>query len=327
MLEFTLIEGGILALGAMIAGLILLVKGGDWTIESAVYLAKHWGVSPMVIGFTIVGFGTSLPELVVSVIANFQGSPGIALGNVVGSNIANILMILATVAIISTVTARPANGMFRDLVMMIAATVLLLVLLQYGEIGRMAGLVMVLILAGYVFWQYRKASVAEDEADSHPPAFGSKGSAYMFLLAGLICVAIGAEFLVRGSKVGAGIIGVPEAIIGLSIIALGTSLPELTTSIIAARKGHSDIILGNIIGSNVFNVLGIIGLTAVLKPIERGSFEPQIASFDIWVALVVALVFSLLLVVYKKVDRPVGLVFCTAYLAYNIYIYAANMGS
>ncbi|GJL85563.1 MAG: calcium/sodium antiporter [Micavibrio sp.] len=327
MLEFTTIEGLVLAVGAMITGIILLMKGGDWTIESAVFVAKRWGVSPLVVGFTIIAFGTSLPELIVSVLANIQGSPGIAIGNVLGSNIANILLVIGSAAIFTTLAAG-SKGMTRDLVMMMASTVLLLFLLQQGEVGRLAGLAMLLALVMYVLWQYRAAGKGDEPPpDTEDPAFKSQLVAYGFLFAGLICIALGAEFLVRGAKVSAHVIGVPEAVIALSIIAFGTSLPELSTSIIASRKGHSDIVLGNIIGSNVFNILMIIGVTALVKPIQQGSFAPQLAQFDIWLVLAVSLIFALLLVFYKKINRPIGLAFCGGYIAYNIYIYAIYMGS
>ncbi len=327
MLEFTTTEGLVLAVGAMIAGIILLMKGGDWTIESAVFVARRWGVSPLVVGFTIIAFGTSLPELIVSVLANMQDSPGIAIGNVLGSNIANILLVIGSAAIFTTLAAG-SKGMTRDLVMMIVSTVLLLFLLLQGEVGRLAGAGMLLALIMYVLWQYRAAGKGDVPApDTEDPAFKSQLAAYGFLLAGLICIALGAEFLVRGAKVGADVIGVPEAVIALSIIAFGTSLPELSTSIIASRKGHSDIVLGNIIGSNVFNILMIIGVTALTKPIAQGSFAPQLAQFDIWLVLAVSLIFSLLLVFYKKINRPIGLVFFATYIVYNVYIYAIYMGS
>jgi len=307
----------------MLIGIALLVKGGDWTVDSAVYVAHKFGISPLVVGFTIIAFGTSLPELLISIFANLQGSGGIAIGNVLGSNIANILLVIGVSAVMAPLLAK-SQAIMRDLLMMILVTGLLAFLMQYGEIGRMAGFAMIVILGAYVFLQYRMAKEgeeipieAEDVAEFAKPIF-----AYGFLLLGLMAIAGGAEFLVRGAKESASIIGVPEAVIALSIIALGTSLPELSTCVSAVRKGHSDIVLGNIIGSNVFNILMILGVTAAIKPIAEGSFAPQLVSLDIWVMVLVSVIFTLLLVFFKKIGRVAGMVFCSAYIVYNVYIYA-----
>lgn len=313
----------------MVIGIALLIKGGQWTVDSAVYVARRFGLSPLIVGFTIVAFGTSLPEMVISVLANFEGSAGIALGNVIGSNIANVLLVIGLTATLVPL-ASTAPAIFRDVVMMMGATVLLGGLLYYGEISRLFGALMLLLLMGYVVFQYKMAKAgdlpmeAEDESEA---AFSKPLVAYGFLILGLIGIAAGAEFLVRGAQESASIIGVPEAVIALSVIALGTSLPELSTCLIAARKGHSDIVLGNIIGSNVFNILMILGVTAVVKPIVPGSFAIQLAQFDIWIAGITSLVFAFLIVVFGKISRPAGFVFCAVYLVYNIYIYMMNMPS
>ena len=157
------------------------------------------------------------------------------------------------------------------------------------------------------------------------PQFDSPRQAYLFLFVGLTLVAVGAEFLVQGAKVSAGLLGIPESVIALSIVALGTSLPELSTSIIAGRKGQYDMVVGNIIGSNVFNILMILGVTSMIKSIDPGSFDPQLAEFDIWVMLLVASIFALILVISKKISRITGAVFLLAYVAYTAYIYAVNL--
>lgn len=316
-----------LALGAMVAGIIMLIFGGNWTIDGAVYVARRFGISPLIVGFTIVAFGTSLPELLVSMIANFQGSAGIALGNVIGSNIANVLLVIGAAAIFSTLQSK-SRGIARDLVMMLVVTAVLAGLMLYGEISRLAGIAMVLVLVSYVFWQYRTAAAGDAPMETEEdPQFSGMLVACGFLLMGLVGIAVGAEFLVRGAKVSASILGVPEAVIALSVIALGTSLPELSTSVIAGRKGHSEIVLGNIIGSNVFNILMIIGLTALAKPIGAGSFEPQLVDFDIWVAGAASVVFSVLLLGLGKIPRAAGFVFVSLYVLYNIYIYGIYIAS
>lgn len=313
----------------MLVGIFLLVKGGNWTVDAAVYVARRFGLSPLIVGFTIVALGTSLPEMVISVFANLDGSAGIALGNVIGSNIANILLVIGLTAIIVPL-ASTASAMSRDLVMMLFATALLGGLLFYGAISQLAGGAMLALLAGYVFFQYRmaKAGDAPMEADDgDAPQYKKPLIAYGFLAMGLVAIAGGAELLVRGAQESAGIIGVPEAVIALSVIALGTSLPELSTCLIAGRKGHSDIVLGNIIGSNVFNILMILGVTAVVKPIAAGSFAPQLVSFDIWVAVASSLAFAALIFAFGKITRPVGIFFCAAYVVYNVYIYAMYIGA
>jgi len=311
----------------MVIGILLLVKGGNWTVDAAVYVARKFGIAPLIVGFTIIAFGTSLPELLISVFANLQGSGGIALGNVLGSNIANILLVIGVSAAMVPLVAN-SQALMRDLLMMIFATFIFAGLLVHGEISQIAGFAMILILFSYVFLQYRLAkktndvpAEVEDVHDYAKPIY-----AYGFLLLGLIAIAGGAEFLVRGAKESASIIGVPEAVIALSIIALGTSLPELSTCIIAVRKGHSDIVLGNIIGSNVFNILMILGFTAIVKPIAHGSFAPQLADLDIWITAFISALFALMIVCMGRISRLTGFVFCGAYIVYNVYIYAIYIG-
>ncbi|MEZ5814595.1 MAG: calcium/sodium antiporter [Alphaproteobacteria bacterium] len=312
----------------MTIGIFLLIKGGNWTIDAAVFIARRFGLSPMVVGFTVLAFGTSLPELIVSILAVLRGSEGIAMGNVIGSNIANILMVIGASAILMTMHITISKGLVKDLVMMLLSALLLLGLMLYGEIGRVAGLAMVGLLLLYTFLQYRMALKGEIEVEAEDlPVFKHPAQPYAFLFLGLIGVAIGAEFLVRGASQSAIIIGIPEDVIALSIIAFGTSLPELSTSIIGARKGHSEMALGNIVGSNVFNILMIIGLTAIVKPIAQASYSAQLLDFDIWFMLAVSFVFAAFVLGYKKITKPVGALFIAAYVGYTIYIYAINFGS
>ncbi len=312
----------ILSIGALGLGMYLLFKGGDWTIDSAVFIAKRFGISPMVIGFTIVAFGTSLPELIVSINANLAGLPGIAIGNVIGSNIANILLVVGITAFFATLVAVPREIM-RDMVMMLVASVLMLALMLHGNISMMGGALMIGVLLAYVIYQYVMASkgkIAVEEVEA--PAYKSLFQGFVFLGLGLLAIAAGAEFLVRGAKVSATIIGVPEAVIGLSVIAIGTSLPELSTCVIAAMKKQTDIVIGNILGSNVFNILMIIGATAMIKPIAEESIAPQILTLDIWVMIGVAVIFSFILMTYKKINKPIGVLFVGAYVFYIGLMYA-----
>ncbi len=312
----------VLSIGALGLGMYLLFKGGDWTIDAAVYLAKKFGISPLVIGFTIVAFGTSLPELLVSLNANMAGSPGIAIGNVIGSNIANILLVVGVTAFFATLHAVPQK-ILRDVVVMMLASALMMGLMFYGTISQLAGTVMIVILLAYVLWQYAMASKGKIEVeDIEDPEYKNFFHGFIFLVLGLVAIASGAEFLVRGAKVSATIIGVPEDVIGLSVIAIGTSLPELSTCIIAAMKRQSDIIIGNILGSNVFNILMIIGATAMVKSIANDAIAPQILTLDIWVMFGVSLLFVALLLIYKKITKPIGVIFVAGYVFYIGLIYA-----
>ncbi len=326
MFELQISEAYVFALAAMLAGIYLLIRGGDWTVDSSVFIAERFGISPMLVGFTIIAMGTSLPEMVVSLIANMQGSGGIAIGNVLGSNIANILLVIGATAMFVPL-ATNAKAVYKDLIMMLVATGIFTVLLVNGDVLRWHGIAMIVLLLSYIVLQYKMNKDGElppnDEAED-APEFSKPYMPYVMLFLGLIAIAIGAEFLVRGAKLTAELMHVPEAVIALSLIALGTSLPELSTCIIAGRKGHSGIVIGNIIGSNVFNILMIIGVTATVKPILQGTYAQQLVDFDIWLVLAISVIFTLLLVLYNKVTRPIGAFFVLSYIAYNIYIYAIN---
>lgn len=326
MTELSYYNAIILSLSAIFLGVIMLIKGGAWAVDAAVYTARRYDISPMVVGFTIIAFGTSLPELIVSVFANLQGSPGIAIGNVLGSNIANILLVLGFTALFTPLIAAFSKALQRDLALMFLSTVLLAAVLHFGEVSRIMGLVMILILAAYVFLQYKTTKPEEfDGEELEDIAFDSDKMAYAALFLGLIVIAIGAEFLVRGAKISAGLIGVPESVIALSLIAFGTSLPELSTSVIAARKGQTGMVIGNIVGSNVFNILMIIGATSLILPIEQGSYASQLATFDVWVTLAVSFILIGVLFVFGRVSKVMGIIFSLCYVAYSIYIYAMNM--
>jgi len=312
----------ILSIGALGLGMYLLFKGGDWTIEAAVYVAQRLGISPLVIGFTIVAFGTSLPELLVSLNANMAGSPGIAIGNVIGSNIANILLVVGVTAFFTTLIAVPRQ-LLRDIIMMNLTSILMVYLMLQGSISQLAGGAMILVLLLYVAWQYTMASKGKIEVEKIESAqYKHFLHGLIFLFLGLVAIAAGAEFLVRGAKVSATIIGVPEDVIGLSVIALGTSLPELSTCIIAASKKQSDIVIGNILGSNVFNILMILGIISSIKAIPSEAIAPQVITLDVWVMLGVALLFSAILLIKKSIGKVTGGIFVFGYIFYIGLIYA-----
>jgi len=284
--EYTLF---VLSFGAICFGIYLLVKGGDWAVDSAVYVAERAGLSKMFIGATILAFGTSVPELFTSVNANLSGEPGISLGNVIGSNIANILLIIGVTAVVFPLASKRSD-VLRDLVLMMIATVVLVALMYTDSIARWQGGVMFGVLVAYVAYQYFFSGGEAFEEPDEPEGIQSNLQAIGLLVLGLILLAAGSELLVQGAVVGGTVLGVPPAVIGLTVIAFGTSLPELSTCLAAAKKGEPNLILGNIIGSNVFNIFSIVGLTAIISNIDvAGS---AITDMEIWVMAGVAVAFT-----------------------------------
>ncbi|MFN7055371.1 calcium/sodium antiporter [Hyphomonas sp.] len=272
----------------LIFGLALLVAGGEFLVRGAVRLAERLSLSPLLIGLTLVGFGTSTPELVTSLEAAFRGSPGIAIGNVVGSNTANILLILGISALLFPVAV--ARGTFlRDGIVLSAASLACLGAVLAGQLSPALGAAFVTALAGYIFFAFRQerqapASGAGPEAEALAATATRRHIALDLLLVagGLALTILGARFAVDGAISLARMFSVSETIIGLTVVAVGTSLPELVTSVMAAIKRQGDIAFGNIVGSNIYNVFGILGVTAMVKPIPVPA---EIAAFDIWVML------------------------------------------
>jgi len=281
-------------------GLTALFFGGDILIKGAVGLAHRFHVPPLIIGATIVGFGTSTPELLVSLQAALAGSPALALGNVIGSNIANILLILGVAAVIVAVPL-PAAAAARDFAFMIGATVLLWVMLGGGAITRPEGLMLLAGLAVYLWLSLRAARAAPppEEAIACRPLWQS----LCLALAGLVLLMVGARFLVDSATEIARALGVSEAVIGLTIVAVGTSLPELAASILAALRRHPELAVGNILGSNVFNILGILGITAAVAPVP---VDARFSVFDIALALAAALAMAAFAVTTGRMGRVGG---------------------
>lgn len=305
-------------------GLVLLLVGGELLVRGAVASAKSLGVSPLLIGLTLVGFGTSTPELVTSVTAALNGSPGIAVGNVVGSNIANILFILGLSAVIYPMAVNP-KGFKRDAIMVSAAALACLGVVLYGRMGMLVGAAFIVSLLAYIFLVYVQEKRAPDEAAlvaEHRAEDASVGPRNMALsltmaVAGIAITIFGARFLVDGSISLAKGLGVSDTIIGLTIVAVGTSMPELVTSVVAALRRHADVAYGNIVGSNIFNVFLIMGATSVIEPID---IPRQIANFDIWVMLVATALLVFFARTGIKVQRWEGWVFLSCYAAYTGYL-------
>lgn len=296
-------------------GLVGLYFGAEWLLRGAIALAHKLAIPTLIVSLVIVGFGTSMPELLVSVRAGLAGSSDIALGNVVGSNTANILLIIAVCALIFPITHWD-KGVKRDTYVMIGAAVLLLALAQFTTIGRLAGLIMVAMLLAYVTYAYVNSKGKVEEAADDDVKHETLGNAFMaaLIVGGLATLFVGAELLIRGATSLARDFGVSEAVIGLTIVAVGTSLPELATGIMSALRKHSDIMIGNIVGSNIFNILFILGVTSVIQPI---AVSPRFGSFDIPVMLAVTLGFAFLLLTHLGVRRLTAGAMLVAYVGYT----------
>ncbi|MEO8530011.1 MAG: calcium/sodium antiporter [Deltaproteobacteria bacterium] len=296
-------------------GLVLLLVGGEFLVRGASGMARKWNVSPILIGVTIVGMGTSAPELMVSLKAAMAGAPGIAIGNVIGSNIANILLILGLTALLTALPA-PFKRLKFDLFAMLAATLVLPIVLWDLRVTRLEGLMMLAGLVVFLVLSIKRAEAQVPE-DTPPPALPISA---LFAVAGLIGVLVGASLLVDSASEIARYFGISEAVIGLTIVAIGTSLPEMATSIVAAMRGQRDIAVGNAIGSNVFNVLAILGATSLIAPIP---VDARFVSIDVWVALGSALALIGLLWLFDALSRRAGLIFVGLYVGYLVLSAAA----
>jgi cation:H+ antiporter len=290
-------------------GLLGLFLGGDWLVRGASQIAARFNVPPLIIGLTIVGFGTSTPELLVSLQAAFDGLPGISIGNVVGSNTANILLILGVAGIIAPPIADFMN-MRRDLFWMLGAALVMPVIIASGYVGRIEGAALITGLIIYLGLSFR--AMRNDPTEALPSDVNLLHAAG-FTIAGLIAVMVGAKYLVESATIIARHLGVSEAMIGLSIVAIGTSLPELATTVAAAIKGEREIALGNIIGSNIFNILAILGLTGLIIPIP---VDTRFMSFDVPVMICATLLILVLIYVRGEISRIAGGLMILAYIGY-----------
>lgn len=300
-------------------GLGLLIGAGDILVKGSVGLALRLGIPSLIVGLTVVAFGTSAPELLVSVNAALAGQPGIALGNVVGSNIANILLILGLPAVISTIHSSQVDTR-RSYLMMIAALLLLIALAFFGTIGRIAGLVLLAALAA-VLWDNIRSAQAHRNAREPENEIGDAqmgwGRIAAFILAGLAGLAFGADLLVDGAVAIARVAGLSETVIGLTLVAIGTSLPELVTSVMAALRKQADVAMGNVIGSNIFNTLCIMGATTVIAPLPVPA---QMLRLDLWVMLAAALALAPFVLRRRDIGKQAGLVLLGAYALYTVVL-------
>jgi cation:H+ antiporter len=301
-------------------GLVVLVVGGELTLRGAIGLARLLGVSTAIIGLTVMGFGTSAPELVVTVRAVLTDNVDIAIGNAVGSNIANTLLILGIGALICPLVCN-ARAVARDGSFMVAVSILLCGLGYYGVIETWHGIVMIVTLFGYIGWSYLHDKRTHDPAAEMHDEFAEETAGvpqrrlviFAYLISGLAGLVYGAALLVDAAVSIAQDAGVPQSVIGLTMVAFGTSLPELAATAVAAWRRHTDIAIANVLGSNIFNILGVLGVGALFRPL---TFAQDIATIDQWIMLATAFILIPILVTGWRICRTEGAILLVLYAGY-----------
>lgn len=307
----------------LFGGFVYLLMGGDLLVRGALGLARETNIPPTVVGLTVVAMGTSAPELMVSGFSALSGYPGIAIGNVVGSNIANILLVIGVPVLIHPIICNQA-GLGKQTGLMIAVSVLFILLCVFQPIGFWEGVMLVTILVGFLISATRGSSLmpgledAEEELERVLGLPSYPATITLFIVLGIIALPLGADLVVEGGIGLASSWGISETVIGLSLIALGTSLPELSTTVIAALHKNSDVAIGNVIGSNLFNILAILGITAMLTDIP---VDPSFVRFDLWVMLGAAVVLWLFVLMKARIGRLSGVMFLAAYASYMYMIF------
>jgi len=314
----------LLALGAVIGGLVLLVWSADRFVDGAAATARYAGMSTLLIGMVIIGFGTSAPELFISAIAAAQGNPGLALGNGYGSNIANIGLILGLTALISPIAVKSVV-LKKEIPILIGVTLLSGVLLLNGQISRLDATIMLVVFFGVMGWTIlqgiKQKANNTDEFNNEIPEM-TLGKACMWLAIGLLLLIVSSRLLVWGAVDIASSLGISDLVIGLTVVAIGTSLPELAAAFAAIRKGEHDLALGNVIGSNLFNTLAVVGLAGVIQPL---AVAPEVLTRD-WPVMAL-LTFSLLITGYGfkgpdlgRINRFEGAAMLLTFVAYISYL-------
>ena len=298
----------------LIVGFAMLIKGADIFVEGAAGIAAKFGIPQLVIGLTIVAMGTSAPEAAVSITAAFKGTADITIGNVVGSNIMNVLVILGITAVIVAVAVQQSTVRYEIPFVILVSVVLLVMGAVDGKIGHLDGVILWLLFIVYLVYLFlmAKHGKEEEEAQEDAPVW----KLLLFVVIGAALIVIGADVSVDAASEIARVIGLSERFIGLTIVAFGTSLPELCTSVVAATKGKADLAIGNIVGSNIFNILFVVGTTALIIPVP---FNPAFI-VDSAVAIAAAVLLWACVVKNKKLTRPGGIVMLAGYVGYFAYL-------
>ncbi|MCK4307627.1 calcium/sodium antiporter [candidate division WOR-3 bacterium] len=305
----------ILTIILFILGVWILVKGAGWLVDGASRGAEIFKISPLVIGLSVVAIGTSLPEFAVSLTAVISGSGDISVGNIIGSNICNIGLALAIAAIISVVSVSKST-LKRDFPVMLGVTVLLLIFIANRRLERWEGILLFVSFICYFVYLSRRKEIFTQKEKSYPGWI--RKYPWATILSGMIGIAVGARLMVNSGVQIAGFLGVSEAIIGLSMMAIGTSLPELVTSVVAMLHKESEMSLGNILGSNILNITLVLGCVSIIRPID---VSPRLFSIDGWIMLGYAIILFPLLLTQYKLSRKEGIFLLTTYIIYFIYLY------
>ncbi len=310
-------------------GLAILIKGADWLVDGAVALAKQLGMSPLIIGLTIVAMGTSAPEVAASIEATLNNKPGIALGNVYGSNIANLALVAGLCAIIRPITV-PRAALRRDIPIMLAVSLGLYGILYNLQVGYAESILLLVLFVGIILFMVHserkraqkdnhiteEQKSAVEHAAPHQPK--TRWISSLLILIGLLFLAGGAKITVASAEVIGKHAGLSETVIGVTIIAVGTSLPELLTCLIAALKGHDDLSIGNLVGSNIFNTLLVIGASGLAKPYSI-EHQPELIGGFYWMMIIMLVLFSALAFAFKKISKFTGAVLLICYGGYIAY--------
>lgn len=316
----------------LIIGLAILVKGADWLVDGAVAIARHFGMSPLIIGLTIVAMGTSAPEVAASIVAALANSADMAVGNVYGSNIANLALVGGVCAMIRPICVTRA-ALVRDVPIMIGVSLLLYGVFYNLSLGRLESVSMLVLFVGIIVFlihSERKRSQRDkalqeniqstvEHAVHNPPK--TLWASSLLILLGLACLAGGAQLAVTGARYLGQRAGLSDAVIGSTILAVGTSLPELITCLVAALKGHDDLSVGNLVGSNIFNTLLVIGAAGTVAPF---ALSARMVGTDFWLMIAVTIAFSAFAFIFKKINRSVGILLFLCYVGYVVYLLGIN---
>lgn len=310
---------------SMLAGFGLLVWGADRMVIGAAVTANNMGVSPMLVGLTVVGFATSAPEMLVSASAAIHGSPNLAVGNALGSNIANIGLVAGVSAIIQPLAVR-SQTLRRELPVMLAVSVIPVLLFPDQFLGRMDGIFLLIVFAGFLYWVIKLGikthgyDPIESEYSEDIPIGVSPGKAWLLIAVGLAVLVLGSELLVWGARNFAQVLGISELVVGVTVLAVGTSLPELAVSLVSVRRGHHGLALGNIIGSNAFNTLAVLGIAATIRPT---SLEPETVGLHLPIMLAFTVAFFFMAYNYNgsvRINRLSGVILFLGFIAYHSYV-------
>ena len=314
----------LLPIGLLIIGLVILIIAGDVMVRGAAALARHWGIPSLIVGLTIVAFGTSAPELVVGVQAVLSGAGELASGNVVGSNVANVLLALGIPALIMAIPTN-MSGVGRNSLVAVFATVLFIGLAFLGNpLARWQGAILFAGIVIYLVWMFRLAKsgvddpILEEMTEIDEGEDGLPTNTWLsafYVVAGIVGLVLGGNLIVDNAVSIAGTIGISETIIGLTIVAIGTSLPEIATVVVASYRGHSEVAIGNVLGSNVFNIFAVMGASALAGPV---LIDPKMFVFDFWVMLVAIIALLIFVMTRQPIGKKAGAAFVVAYILYML---------